>query len=45
MILCHMDEYGVDMSILKPSFAGTLNEMQAQMVDDHPTRFRALRSD
>ena len=45
LVLWDLDAYGVDMGILKPSFAGTLNEMQAQMVDDHPTRFRALCSD
>jgi predicted TIM-barrel fold metal-dependent hydrolase len=45
MIIYDMDAYGVNMGILKPSFAGTVNEMQAQMVDNNPTRFRALCSD
>lgn len=45
MILYDMDAYGVDMGILKPSFPGTLNEMQAQIVDKYPNRFRALCSD
>ncbi len=44
-IIYDMDAYGVNMGILKPSFAGTLNEMQAAMVDKNPDRFRALCSD
>jgi len=45
IILYDMDVYGIDMGILKPSFAGTTNEMQAQIVDKYPTRFRASCSD
>ena len=45
IIIYDMDAYGVDMGILQPSFAGTINEMQAQIVDKYPNRFRALCSD
>jgi len=44
-IIYDMDAYGIDMGILKPSFAGTINEMQVQIVDKYPNRFRALCSD
>lgn len=45
MILFDMDTYGIDMGILKPSIAGTTNEMQAAIVDKYPDRFRAECSD
>jgi predicted TIM-barrel fold metal-dependent hydrolase len=40
-IVYDMDAYGINMGVLKPSFAGTRNEMQAQIVDKYPNRFRA----
>jgi hypothetical protein len=40
MMLYDMDCYGVDWGIILPSFTGTRNEMVAQIVKNHPNRFR-----
>ena len=45
LCLYDMETYGVDMCILKPSFIGTTNEMQAKLVDKYPDKFRAMCSD
>ena len=45
LCLYDMERYGVDMGILLPSWPGTLNEMQAMLVDKYPDRFRACCSD
>jgi len=43
--LFDMDAYGIDMGILLPSFTGTTNEMHAEIVRKHPTRFRSCAMD
>jgi predicted TIM-barrel fold metal-dependent hydrolase len=43
--LFDMDAYGIDMGILLPSFTGTTNEMHAEIVKKHPTRFRSCCMD
>ena len=45
LCLYDMDRYGVDMCILKPSVTGTTNEMQAELVDKYPDKFRAMCND
>jgi len=40
-LLYHMDQYNVAMCVLLPAFAMT-NELNAQMVKDHPDRFAAM---
>jgi hypothetical protein len=45
LTLYDMDRYGVDMAILLPSIAGTLNETQAKLVKRFPDKFRACCSD
>ncbi len=45
LCLYDMDRYGVDMCVLLPSWPGTLNEMQAMLVDKYPKKFVACCSD
>ena len=45
LCLYDMDRYGVDMCVLKPSWPGITNEMQAELVDRYPDKFRACCSD
>lgn len=40
-----MDAYGIDMGILLPSFTGTTNDIYAEMVRKHPSRFRSCCMD
>ena len=45
LCLYDMDNYGVDMCVLLPSWPGTLNEWQAKLVDRFPDKFAACCSD
>ncbi len=45
LTLYDMERYGVDMCLLKPSMPGTTNEMQANLVDRYPDKFRAFCAD
>jgi len=44
-VLFDMDCYGINMGILLPSFIGTTNELQVEMVRKNPDRFRACCMD
>lgn len=44
LCLYDMEVYGVHMGILLPSVLGTTNEMQAELVDRYPDKFRACCS-